>query len=179
MSGNPEPCPCERDSPADAPGPVDDAEAVVRLVPVSAWIASNGRGGTVLTPMAFPQDELLGRKGKSVSVLRGMTAADEVERRGGKLNKEPAWAADPVIANASVLALRQLLDKEHRRELCVNADPVEDDCGPCPTHASVLRASPPLDKTQRVEWTRLRLELAARFVEVVHCSGRPVMPLDR
>lgn len=174
MSGDSEPCPCERDAPAGAPGPVDDAETVIRFVPVAASIARDGRGGTALTPMAFPQDELLGRKGKSVSVLREMTAADEVARRGAAINKEPAWADDPVLAKASVRALRQLLDKKRRRELCVNADPVEDNFGRCPTHASVLRASPPPDKTQRLEWTRLRLELAAQFADVVHCSGSPV-----
>ena len=166
------PCPCEEDVPDRAPSAVAGAEWVIRHVPVSQWLLPNGR----LSAAAFPRDELRGIKGKSVSVLRGMTPPDEVTRRGAALNKEPAWASDPLIARAPVSALRQIVDREQRREICVNADPVETPLGFCPTHASVLRAFPPLDPRQLMEWATLREELADAFAEIAHASGQPVAP---
>lgn len=171
------PCPCERIAPEGAPGPVADTETVIRFVPVAAWIAWDGEGKARLRPVAFPEDELKGSGDKSVSVLRGMTPSGEISRRAAARNKEPAWANDPVTAEASVLTLRQLLDKRQRREMCVNADPLETDLGFCPTHASILRAYPPLDKEQRLAWAVLRLKLATAFSEALHCSGQPPMPI--
>lgn len=168
----PHPCPCEEDVPNGAPGAVSDAECVIRHVPVSQWLLPNGW----LSASAFPRDEVRGLKGKSVSVLRGMTPPDEVTRRGAALNKEPAWATDPVIARAPVLALRQIVDREQRREICVNADPVETPLGFCTTHASVLRAFPPLDPKQLMEWATLREKLADAFAGISHCSGKPIAP---
>lgn len=168
----PHPCPCEGDVPDGAPGAVADAEWVIRHIPVSQWLMPNGQ----LSASAFPRDELRGVKGKSVSVLRGMTPPDEVTRRGTALNKEPAWASDPVIARAPGLALRRIMDKEQRREIRVNADPVETPLGFCTIHASVLRAFPPLDLKQLMEWATLREKLADAFAGISHGSGKPVAP---
>lgn len=169
-----EPCPCEHTAPDGAPGPVADAELVMRHIPVSLWLVWDQQGQPRLTPAAFPEDELRGRKGKSVSVLRGLAAPAEASRRGIALTKEPAWKDDPVAALARVDALRTLVDRQQRREICVNADPVDTDLGFCAEHASILRASPPPDPSQRLEWMKLRLKLACRFASVSHGSGKPV-----
>ena len=146
MSMDQDPCPCEQAAPDGAPGPVGDDETVIRHVPVAFWVTWDAKGRARLTQAAFPQDELRGRHGKSVSVLRGMTPPQEVAQRGASLNKEAAWVDDPVAAKARVGGLRHVLDKQQRRELCVNADPEESAIGFCPTHASVLRACPPPDR---------------------------------
>jgi hypothetical protein len=126
---------------------------------------------------AFPEGELQGRDGKTVSVLRDMTPPGEVAQRAFLRNKEQAWASDPVIAKASVRDLRQMYDAAGRRELCVNADPIRNDNDSCPTHASVLRSNPPPDAKHRLIWARLRVELATKFEYVAHCSGRQIAPL--
>jgi hypothetical protein len=174
MSDVPQPCPRERDVPNGAPSPVDDTEMVVRFVPTFAWIAWDQTGKAKLRPAAFPEDELKGSKGKSVSVLRGITPPNEVSRHAVNRNREPSWADDPVVAEAHVLVLRSLLDNRQRREVCVNADPVATDLGFCPTHASILRAHPPPDREQRLAWAVLRLKLATAFAEVAHASSQSV-----
>ncbi len=156
----PRPCPDEGLVPEGAPSSVSDNENVIRLVPSRAWLIRDGRGRPALGPTAFPQDELRQRAGKTVSVLRGMTADAEIERRARALNSETTWADDPVVAIASVCTIREMTDSQDRRELCVNADPTtatNDKLGPCTTHASIVRSCPPLDPKQRVAWGRLRL----------------------
>jgi hypothetical protein len=81
------------------------------------------------------------------------TAPPETARRAQAVNREPKWSSDPVLARGSVISLRNIRDTEGRREVCVNADPTTDQndkLGACPTHASILRADPPLDVTQRL-----------------------------
>lgn len=176
-SPEPEPCPNEGTPPLGAPGSVNDAEGIIRLVPSRVWLIRDGRGNAALGPTAFSRDELSQRKGKSASVLRDMTASAEIERRARALNSEPLWVDDPVIATASVFAVRHIVDSGGRREVCVNADPTSkenDRLGPCSTHASVVRACPPLDQKQRIEWAGLRQQLAMRFSRVTHVSGRTV-----
>jgi hypothetical protein len=174
MSAALPPCPCEQNTPDGAPGSVDDTEMVVRFVPTSVWIAWDETGKARLRPAAFPEEELKGSKGKSVSVLRGLTAPDEVFRHAVNPNREPAWAGNPVVAKAQVLILRNITDKRRRCEICVNADPVETELGLCPTHASILRAHPPLDREQRLAWAILRLKMATAFIDVAHASRQPV-----
>jgi hypothetical protein len=73
--------------------------------------------------------------------------------------------------------MRKIRDAEGRREVCVNADPTTDEndkLGPCPSHASILRANPPLDPTQRLEWQILRVKLAEQFTNIRHQSGAEV-----
>ena len=178
MSPDVAPCPAERDVPLGAPGPVDDAERVLRFVPVSAWLVWDPQGRPRLAPAAFPREELRGDGDKSVSVLRDKTPKVEVVRRAAARNREPTWGQDPVTACAPVQLLRQIQDNMQRREVCVNADPVEDALGFCPTHASVLRACPPLDMAQRLAWTVIRTKLADQFTEVAHCSGQPVTQVN-
>ena len=171
MSGDPPPCPCEHHAPPGSPGPVADAETVIRYIPVSQWIMPSG----LVSASAFPRDELRGVQGKSVSVLRrDLTAPEEIARRGVALSKEPAWAGDPVLAQTRVLTVRGIADKQGRRELCVNADPVDTPLGFCATHAGVLRADPPPDLKQLLEWARLREKLADAFGKAAPCSGKPL-----
>ena len=160
--------------PEDAPSRVADEEQVIRVVPHSTWLSRDGRGRTVLTTAAFPEDELAARKGKSVSVFRSMMDIVEVKERAGKLNKEAAWEGDPVVARSRVEDLRTVRDAAERREVCVNADPWKDEHDSCPTHASILRACPPLDTKQRLQWTKLRVAVAEQFKDVTHCSGKTV-----
>jgi len=90
------------------------------------------------------------------------------------MNREPKWSSDPVLARGLVISLRSIRDTEGRREVCVNADPTtheNDKLGACPSHASILRADPPLDVTQRLEWQMLRVKLAEQFTEIRHQSG--------
>jgi len=174
MSAPPEPCPCERNSPDGAPGPVADGETVIRFVPLQDWVARSGTGRAELTVAAFPEEELEGRKGKSVSVLRPMTGPAELVRRAVARNREAAWAGDPVVARGSVGPMRQLRDGEERREICVNADPITDELGHCPTHASILRSNPPPDRSQRLQRAKLRLALVSVFLDVAHLSGDPI-----
>lgn len=175
MNNDPEPCPCEQESPDDAPGPVGNGETVIRAVSVGEWLAWEDGRPTLMT-MAFPDGEIRGRQGKNVSVLRGMTEDQEVVWRLTNLNKNPNWSEDPVRAIAPVCNIRALMDARQRREVCVNADPITDRLGHCRTHASLIRAEPALDKDQRMHWTKLRFELALRFIDIAHCSGKPVRP---
>lgn len=172
-----DPCPCEGDSPEGAPGPVEDDEAVIRFVPYWNWLLRNGAGDLVLDQAAFPQQELEGKLGKSVSVLRSMTDPPEIARRAIHRNREPKWADDPVAARGGVRPMRHLHDNAGRREICVNADPISDVLGHCPTHASILRATPPLDRDQRLHWAKLRLALASAFTDIAHVSGSLVSGL--
>jgi hypothetical protein len=97
-----------------------------------------------------------------VSVLRDEhTAGRETARRAQAMNRELAWATDPVLARGLVMSIRSIRDKEGRREVCVNADPTTDEndkLGACPSHASILRANPPPDPAQRLEWQMLRIK---------------------
>ncbi len=174
MSAAPEPCPCEGHAPDGAPGPVADDETVIRIVPLRGWLARGAAGQAELSVAAFPEQELEGKNGKSVSVLRPMTEPADLARRAAARNREDAWAGDPVVARGSAGSMRQLRDGAGRREICVNADPVTDALGPCSTHASILRSDPPPDRTRRLQRAKLRLALASVFVEVVHLSGHPI-----
>ncbi len=174
-----DPCPCEGKSPEGAPGAVKDAEAVIQFVPYSSWLLRNGGGHLVLDQSAFPQQELEGKDSKSVSVLRDMTEPSEIAGRAARRNREPKWTDDPVVARGGVLPICRLQDTAGRREVCVNADPITDDLGHCPTHASILRATPPLDRTQRLRWAKLRLALASNFTDIAHVSGNTVSGLDQ
>lgn len=173
MNASPEPCPCEGNSPDGAPGPVRDEETVIRFVPLRGWVARSGTGRAELTVAAFPEQELEGRNGRSVSVLRTSTEPEDLARRAAARNREPAWAGDPVVARGPVGPMRQLRDGAKRREICVNADPVKDDLGHCATHASILRSDPPPDRTRRLQRAKLRLVLASVFIEIAHLSGAP------
>ncbi len=173
MSAAPEPCPCEGNAPDGAPGPVADDETVIRIVPLRGWLARSGTGRAELTSAAFPEDELEGKKGKSASVLRPMTAAAELAQRAAARNREEAWASDPVVARGLVGPMRQLCDGAARREICVNADPVTDALGSCSTHASILRSVPLPDRSKRLERAKLRLALASVFAEIAHLSEAP------
>jgi hypothetical protein len=157
---------------------VEDDEAVVRFVPRRDWIVRSGTGRAELTVAAFPEQELEGRKGKSVSVLRSITEPGELARRAVGRNREPAWDSDPVIARGLVGPMRQLRDHAERREVCVNADPITDDFGICPTHASILRSDPPPDRSQRLQRAKLRLALTTSFADVSHLSGRAITDRD-
>jgi hypothetical protein len=173
-----EACPREAETPPPAPGPVASTETVVKIVRLKKELILNGRGRPVLTSLAFPKEELRGIQGKSVSVLRDEhTAVEEIARRAGEINREPTWSSDPVIARGTVISIRDIRDAEERREVCVNADPTteeRDRLGACPTHASILRAHPPLDSSQRLQWNMLRLKLAEQFTEIRHQSGAAV-----
>jgi hypothetical protein len=178
MSGDAEPCPGEQQVPAGAPSAVADSETVTRLVPSLGWIIRDGKGQAALGPVAFPKVDLSGKDARTISVLRDMTEPAETRRRAVCMNTELAWTEDPVIARAPVLQLRLVCDTQGRREACVFADPTTaetDKFGACPTHASILRACPPLDMKQRLEWNRLRLALAQTFAEVRHVSGQAVI----
>jgi hypothetical protein len=123
-----ETCPREREAPATAPGPVECSETVVRFVPLQTQLIRNSDGQPLLTSTAFPLDELKGTRAKSVSVLRDEhTAGRETARRAQAMNRELAWATDPVLARGLVMSIRSIRDKEGRREVCVNADPTTDE----------------------------------------------------
>lgn len=178
MTCDVETCPREGDAPSPAPGPVECRETVVRFVPLQAQLIRNAEGQPVLTAAAFPKDELRGVHGKSVSVLRDAhTAAEETARRARAMNRESMWSSDPVLARGLVISMRNIRDAEGRREVCVNANPTTDEndkLGACPSHAAILRAHPPLDLTQRLEWQMLRVKLADQFTEIRHQSGNAV-----
>jgi hypothetical protein len=173
-----ETCPREGEAPSPAPGPVECGETVVRCVLLQTQLIHNSEGQPVLTAAAFPKDELRGTRGKSVSVLRDKhTAPEETARRAREMNRESMWSSDPVLARGLVISIRNIRDAEGRREVCVNADPTTDEndkLGACPSHASILRANPPLDLTQRLEWQMLRFKLAEQFTEIRHLSGTEV-----
>jgi hypothetical protein len=173
-----ETCPREGQAPSPAPGPVECNETIVRFVPHQAQLIRNAEGQPVLTAAAFPRDELRGIHGKSVSVLRDEhTAAEETARRAHAMNRESMWSSDPVLARGLVISIRNIRDPKGRREVCVNADPTTDEndtLGACPSHASILRANPPLDLTQRLEWQMLRVKLADQFTEIRHQSGTAI-----
>jgi hypothetical protein len=178
MTSEDEACPREAEAPPPAPGPVESSETLLKIVRLKTELILNGRGQPALTSLAFPRDELKGVQGKSVSVLREEhTAVEEIARRAGEINREPTWSPDPVLARGMVLSMRNIRDDEGRREVCVNADPTtdgNDKLGACPTHASILRAHPPLDLSQRLQWNILRVKLAEQFTDIRHQSGAAV-----
>jgi hypothetical protein len=178
MIGDDEPCPREREAPPPAPGPVESSEILVRFVVIREQLIVTDEGLPALTSAAFSQEELRGRGGKSVSVLRDEhTAPQETGRRAQAVNRESAWSSDPVLARGVVSFVRNIRDREGRREICVYADPTTDEndkFGACPSHASILRANPPPDRRQRLEWQMLRLKLAEQFTRIRHHSGADV-----
>lgn len=169
-------CPREGESPDGAPGPVSDIETMLRTVPVYEQLIFSPDGQPSLPLTFFSQEELAGRRGKTVSVLREeATPNDEVTRRCKYLNKDEYWKGDPVVARATAQMLRQIVDAEGEREVCVNADPTDDSndrLGACPTHASILRATERRRKVPpRLEWGIVRARLASCFSGIRHLSG--------
>lgn len=155
-----------------------DREMLVRTIPVYELLVFSEDGTAVIGPSAFRQDDLAGKGRKSVSTLREeVTGEGETARRSMGLTVDQQWKADPVVARATAGSLRSVYNDVGERELCVNADPTtseNDRLGPCPTHASVLRAISNQTKVPpRLSWDTLRANLAARFADVRHLSGKP------
>jgi hypothetical protein len=175
-------CPCEGDIPDGAPGSVDDHEILLRGVPLYEQLVFTEEGKPTLGPTFFSQDELQGKSGKTVSILRDdLTPAVEVSRRCTALNKDELWQSDPVVARALTEALRRMVNSDNQREICVNADPTTNDndkLGACATHASIIRAIAESSKSvpPRLTWGVLRANLAARFSDLKHLSGKAPTP---
>ena len=174
-------CPCEGVSPPGAPGSVEDCETVLRIVPIYDQLAFGEDGVPSLTSASFSQDELAGKSGKTVSVLREeLTPSSEITRRCTALTKDEGWKSDPVVARASAADLRSIVNENSKREICVNADPTraEDILGACSTHASLIRAITQDTKIPlRLAWGVLRATLASRFKDIRHASG--ISPVRR
>lgn len=165
------PCPNEDNPPAEAPGKVENTELVIRVAVQEDWVLSDS-GSLTLSTAAFTKNDLQGRKGASVSLIREMTSPAEVLRRARALTKEPRWVEDPILGRAVTDAIRRIVDDDGRREFCVNADIVDDDLGKLVTHASLLRSCPIPNSDERALWSAIRLLVAQTFNDVRHCSGR-------
>src|SRR5271157_4816032 len=102
-----DPCPGEFDSPSEGVSAVLDSESLIKVVEGRHLITEDEEGRLKLTSSAIRRDDIAGKGGRSVSTLReGLTPNDEVERRSKRINMEPAWADDPLLATAVTHELR-------------------------------------------------------------------------
>jgi hypothetical protein len=172
MAADAEPCPGERDDPCWGVSAVADDELLIKIVEIRSLLTEDEQGRPRLTASAIKRDDLAGRDGRSVSTLRqGLTPHNEIQRRSKSINKEPAWVDDPLLATATTLDLRNLMDRASRREVCVHAEPTtieNDKLGACPTHAGIKRSCTPPETKSRLEWAVLRGAVAAKFREFRH-----------
>lgn len=172
----PEGCPCEDEAPDPAPGPVDDAELLVKVAFARAGDFEEEDGGTYrFAPGAFRKEDLLGKRrgDKSVSVIRqDHLPQKECMRRAALL--EPRWDADPVIGRVRAEDVRALDDNNAPRLLCVYADPTgdEDRHGALPSHAGIVRARPFPGDNHRMEILKVKIAIAKLFGTLTHLSGR-------
>ena len=181
--GDREPCPCESVAPSTSPGPVSDAEVLIRFVEKSDLVVADDLGRNFLAATAVSKNDLHGKGGqRSFSVVReGYTEAEELKRRAVARTREDQWRDNPVLARTEARRLREIVDLAMRREICVNSDPTyekNDALGPLPSHASVVRADPPLDDKMREQWLRLRTAVGECFDDIRHCDGTPVAPKE-
>jgi len=173
------PCPCEGSVPCPAPHRVLDEEIVIRAIIRKNWLVFDEDGNPQISTVAFSKDDLAAKIDKdggkrSVSLMRSATPKPELAHRLKQLNKEVKWSDDPVRAIAEAISLRRILDNKGRREICLNADPVSDYIGDCSTHVSMVRACPPPDDKQKLDWQILRQKLCCVFNSVEHLSGQKV-----
>src|SRR5271165_3083874 len=136
FSGEPEPCPRERDAPPTSPGPVENGAIVVRFVAIREHVGSDASGRVFLLPAAVKEEDLKGRRNHSFSLVREahIEKSDLTARAIAKTVSEE-WKSNPVIGRTATERLRALLDDTGRREICVNADPTtaeDDPLGACP-----------------------------------------------
>ena len=151
----PEPCPCEDDPPATAPGPCRGRRVAGSICFRSgATWAETTKENYFIVPAGVPKDDLRQHNG---SVFLGTVRETHIDKgemitRAAAATKTKEWKADPVLGRATATALRSIRDKAQRREVCVNADPTtaeNDWLGPCAAHASIVRSTPPLDENDR------------------------------
>jgi hypothetical protein len=171
----PEPCPCEDNPPATAPGRVGDDEWLVRFVSDRSHVGRDDEGNYFIVPAGVPKDDLRQHNGRSFSTVRE-THIDKGEMitRAAAVTKTEEWKADPVLGRATATALRSIRDMAQRREVCVNADPTtaeNDWLGPCAAHASIVRSTPPLDENDRLAWLILRTKVGECFDSIRHSSA--------
>lgn len=171
-----EPCPGEGEAPYPAPGPVEDAETLVRFISTrkdTIWDGVTMR----VSPGSFSSDDIKGAKGRngverSVSMFRReCTLSAELFARAERTNKETDWIGCPVVALTTAAFVRKMRDGAERREFCVYAEPVDeadDPSGPCTTHAGLKRSKPERPDEQRVNKNILRDRLAGAFDELRH-----------
>jgi hypothetical protein len=173
--GEPEPeaCPCENNIPPTSPGPVEDQEVVVRFVEDQGHIGADASGKVFLVPTAIRKDDIQGKKGRSLSLAREAYAErDDLERRAAA-RAEEKWRQNPILALTHARQLRAILDGAQRREVCVNSDPLTDDLGTFPAHASAVRSDPPKDDQLRQHWLQLRTAVGECFDDIRHADGNP------
>jgi hypothetical protein len=168
------PCPREQLVPEGSPSAVGDGESLLRVIVREEWLNLAPDGTVVPSTAAFSQQELQRKHGKSVSVIRSITTEADTARHAKRVNKQPEWRTDPVIALAPVGAVRGIKSDERSREACVLADPDNDSDPPFLTHASIVRACPLPAENDRLSWHALRLELVSQFEDVRHLSGKAV-----
>lgn len=168
-------CPCEDVALAPAPGPVGDAEFLVKVAFARADDFEEIEGGGFRFAIgAFREQDLRGPMGKrSVSVIRQDHLSDvDCAKRAAQL--EPAWQSDPVVGRIQTLDVRALSDLDAPRLLCVYAEPTgdEDRLGALPAHAGIVRARKLPDDNSRLTWFLVRVKIAQLFGALVHLSGR-------
>ena len=179
FSSEPEPCPCEEDTPATSPGPVKDGETVVRFVQIKEHVDGDASGRVFLRPTAVSKQDLSGRGDHSFSLVReAHIEENDFDKRAIAKTISDEWKSDPVIARVPTAHLRAILDDKGRREICVNSDPTtakDDRLGACPAHAAALRSDPPKDK-QRPAWLVLQAKVGECFEDIHHLDGSAVSP---
>lgn len=180
MSVSVDPCPCELDRIGDCISPVEDDEIVVKVVVLKDHLVVDSHGKVSLTYTAISKEDLAkknGRNGKprSVSTFRNsLTPPEELKRRASRLNKEPSWENNPILASAHTGSLRSITTKDSYREICVYAEPTggDDPLGPCTSHAGIVRSFHPPDSKELLEWLVLRTQVASCFSEVLYCYSQ-------
>ena len=80
------------------------------------------------------------------------------------MNRVDEWSADPLIAIGTAAPLRAIVDDRGHREICVNADPIDDLHGHCATHGGIVRAEPGNDPNDpRTKMTTIKETLCDCF----------------
>ena len=160
-------CPCEEEAPAPAPGPIGDREEIVRVVRFDTDVVGDSVAGLKLLERHWSVSDLKGgtvRQRRDASVYRGCTPPHELKLRAAAITKVDAWKSDPLVAVAVASSVRAVVDVENHRELCLNANPINDQHGLCVFHGGIVRSEPIDLRRQRSQILTLQLKLCDMFI---------------
>lgn len=155
-------------------GPVVDNETLVLAIRSVDHVRVAPDGKLVLAATAIATKDIKGTdegNGKrGVSFEREECAGSEgLLRRIQLLTK----SEDPLVARVEARQIREIVDNEQTRELCVHAEPTDqsDPYGPSPTHGAFRARENRREPPTGLSWAILRSEIAGRFRRFGHLKS--------
>jgi hypothetical protein len=168
----PAPCPDEGSFKEPVQTPVD--ETLARFIERLRERLIEDDGGWRLHALNFRSDDINGKADKAgrraVSTFRyDAVPALELFNRASAFSEEPELERHPIVALAQTLSIRQIVDGQNRRDLCIYADESEAVHGfpASPLHASIRKSDPAIPKQNRTSMQILRSALADAFNQIV------------